>query len=203
MAEPSRRARLGVAVEADEQREPLADGPLQALRVIKFGQLIAGPYVGTLLADFGADVIKIEAPPHGDALREWGRHRHNGHSLLAEKVATMMSRRELNSRDRDFADVWVLSRSLDISARVLRAAIDDVAAHRHHDVVALADALANMPDRQGSYSAMLRRLAYQRTPPERWADLLADVSEFVDTLIADTRRELTTWDAVAARWRVD
>jgi crotonobetainyl-CoA:carnitine CoA-transferase CaiB-like acyl-CoA transferase len=59
----------------------LADGPLTGLRVVEFGQLIAGPYVGTLLADFGADVIKVEAPPNGDALREWGRHRHNDHSL--------------------------------------------------------------------------------------------------------------------------
>ena len=41
----------------------LADGPLQGLRVIEFGQLLAGPYVGTLLGDFGADVVKIEAPP--------------------------------------------------------------------------------------------------------------------------------------------
>lgn len=122
---------------------------------------------------------------------------------LAEKIATMMSRRELNTRDRDFADVWVLSRSLEISARSLRAAIDDVAAHRHHDVIPLAEALANMPDRQLSYSAMLRRLAYQRPPPERWADLLADVSEFVDTLIADVGGELTTWDAHATRWRGD
>jgi hypothetical protein len=54
----------------------------------------------------------------------------------------MMSRRELNTRDRDFADVWVLSRSLNISARTLRAAIDDVAAHRSHDVIPLAEALA-------------------------------------------------------------
>jgi len=122
---------------------------------------------------------------------------------LAEKIATMMSRRELNTRDRDFADVWVLSRSLEISARSLRAAIDDVAAHRYHDVIPLAEALANMPDRQLSYSAMLRRLAYQRPPPERWADLLADVSEFVDTLIADVGGELTTWDAHATRWRGD
>jgi hypothetical protein len=122
---------------------------------------------------------------------------------LAEKIATMMSRRELNTRDRDFADVWVLSRSLEISARSLRAAIDDVAAHRHHDVIPLAEALANMPDRQLSYSAMLRRLAYQRPPPERWADLVADVSEFVDTLIADVGGELTIWDAHATRWRDD
>jgi crotonobetainyl-CoA:carnitine CoA-transferase CaiB-like acyl-CoA transferase len=61
--------------------EALRDGPLTGLRVIEFGQLLAGPYVGTLLGDFGADVIKVEAPPNGDALRDWGRHRHNGHSL--------------------------------------------------------------------------------------------------------------------------
>ena len=61
--------------------EELADGPLQGVRVVEFGQLIAGPYVGTLLGDFGADVIKVEAPPRGDAMRDWGRHRHNGHSL--------------------------------------------------------------------------------------------------------------------------
>ena len=59
----------------------LTDGPLQGLRVLEFGQLIAGPYVGTLLGDFGADVVKVEAPPDGDAMRDWGRHRHNGHSL--------------------------------------------------------------------------------------------------------------------------
>ena len=122
---------------------------------------------------------------------------------LAEKIATMMSRRELNTRDRDFADVWVLSRSLNISARTLRAAIDDVAAHRRHDVVPLAEALANMPDRQVPYSAMLRRLAYQRPAPELWADLLGDVSEFVDTLIGDISGELTTWDARTTRWRGD
>ena len=122
---------------------------------------------------------------------------------LAEKIATMMSRRELNTRDRDFADVWVLSRSLNISARTLRAAIDDVAAHRSHDVIPLAEALANMPDRQVPYSAMLRRLAYQLPLPELWAELVADVSEFVDTLIADISGELTTWDARATRWRGD
>ena len=59
----------------------LGDGPLQGLRVLEFGQLIAGPHVGTLLGDFGAEVIKIEAPPDGDPMREWGRARHNGRSL--------------------------------------------------------------------------------------------------------------------------
>lgn len=56
-------------------------GPLAGLRVIEFGQLLAGPYVGTLLGDFGADVIKVEVPVSGDPMRDWGRLRHNGHSL--------------------------------------------------------------------------------------------------------------------------
>jgi crotonobetainyl-CoA:carnitine CoA-transferase CaiB-like acyl-CoA transferase len=58
-----------------------AAGPLAGIRVVEFGQLLAGPYVGTLLGDFGADVIKVEPPGGGDAMRDWGRLRHNGHSL--------------------------------------------------------------------------------------------------------------------------
>ena len=61
--------------------DALANGPLTGLRAIEFGQLLAGPFVGTLLGDFGADVIKVEAPPGGDPMREWGRLRHNDHSL--------------------------------------------------------------------------------------------------------------------------
>lgn len=66
---------------ADMPASPLPDGPLAGLRAVEFGQLLAGPYVGTLLGDFGAEVIKVEPPPRGDAMREWGRLRHNGHSL--------------------------------------------------------------------------------------------------------------------------
>jgi crotonobetainyl-CoA:carnitine CoA-transferase CaiB-like acyl-CoA transferase len=79
----------------------LADGPLTGLRVVEFGQLIAGPYVGTLLADFGADVIKVEAPPKGDALREWGRHRHNDHSLWWSVMARGKRSVALNLRTDD------------------------------------------------------------------------------------------------------
>ena len=42
-------------------------GPLQVLRVLEMGQLLAGPLCGQLLADFGADVIKFEQPEIGDA----------------------------------------------------------------------------------------------------------------------------------------
>jgi len=45
--------------------------PLAGVRVVEMGQLIAGPFAGKTLGDFGADVIKIEAPDGGDPLRNW------------------------------------------------------------------------------------------------------------------------------------
>ena len=56
------------------------DGPLANLKVIELGTLIAGPYCARLLAEFGAEVIKIETPGEGDPLRKW-RKLHQGNSL--------------------------------------------------------------------------------------------------------------------------
>ncbi|PRY71751.1 CaiB/BaiF CoA transferase family protein [Halomonas ventosae] len=46
--------------------------PLSDIKVLELGQLIAGPYCGQVLADFGAQVIKVEPPGKGDAMRQWG-----------------------------------------------------------------------------------------------------------------------------------
>jgi len=54
--------------------------PLEGLIVIELGQLIAGPFAGKTLAEFGAEVIKIEPPQGGDPLRQW-RKVHEGTSL--------------------------------------------------------------------------------------------------------------------------
>ena len=56
-------------------------GPLSGVRVIEMGQLVAGPFVGSRMADFGAEVIKVESPGRGDAMRHWGHHRYKGRSL--------------------------------------------------------------------------------------------------------------------------
>jgi succinyl-CoA---D-citramalate CoA-transferase len=48
-------------------------GALEGLRLIELGQLIAGPFCGQLMADHGADVIKVEQPTVGDPMRAWGR----------------------------------------------------------------------------------------------------------------------------------
>jgi len=57
----------------DSHSEKKAKGPLTDLRIIELGQLIAGPFCGQLMADMGADVIKIEPPEIGDPMRVWGR----------------------------------------------------------------------------------------------------------------------------------
>ncbi len=54
--------------------------PLTGLRVIELGQLIAGPFASKILAEFGADVIKVEPPQGGDPLRGW-RLIHEGTSV--------------------------------------------------------------------------------------------------------------------------
>lgn len=51
----------------------MAQGALAGLRLIEMGQLIAGPFCGQLMGDHGAEVIKIEPPVVGDAMRSWGQ----------------------------------------------------------------------------------------------------------------------------------
>jgi len=51
--------------------QAIPEGALRGVRVIEMGQLIAGPFAGKTLGEFGADVIKIEAPGSGDPLRNW------------------------------------------------------------------------------------------------------------------------------------
>lgn len=53
--------------------EEMRSGPLTGLRVLEIGHFIAAPFGTRLLADLGADVIKIE-PPAGDPIRQWGTH---------------------------------------------------------------------------------------------------------------------------------
>ncbi|MDT9115762.1 CoA transferase, partial [Escherichia coli] len=57
-----------------------AEGPLAGLRVIEMGTLIAGPFCGQILGDFGAEVIKLEDRGKGDPMRQWGRTKPKGHS---------------------------------------------------------------------------------------------------------------------------
>ncbi len=58
--------------DPDARAEPPPGGPLAGVRVLELGNFIAGPFAGQLLGDYGADVIKVEAPDGGDPMRRWG-----------------------------------------------------------------------------------------------------------------------------------
>lgn len=76
----------------------VSTGPLTDLRVIEMGQLLAGPFCGQLLGDFGADVVKVEEPSQGDPMREWGREKPHGKSLWWPVVARNKKSVTLNLR---------------------------------------------------------------------------------------------------------
>jgi formyl-CoA transferase len=59
-----------------------AAGTLAGIRVLELGTLIAGPFAGRLLADMGAEVIKIETPDRPDPLRTWGQGHVDGHRMF-------------------------------------------------------------------------------------------------------------------------
>ena len=73
--------------------------PLSDLRVIEMGQLLAGPFCGQLLGDFGAEVIKVEEPGRGDPMRQWGREKPHGLSLWWPVVARNKKSVTVNLRD--------------------------------------------------------------------------------------------------------
>ena len=56
-------------------------GPLEGVRILELGTLLAGPFAARLLADLGAEVIKVEAPDRPDPVREWGNGEVNGRRL--------------------------------------------------------------------------------------------------------------------------
>lgn len=72
--------------------------PLDDIRVLEMGAFLAGPFCGQLLADFGAEVIKIEPPGQGDTMREWGRHRYKGRPLWWPVLARNKKSITLNLR---------------------------------------------------------------------------------------------------------
>ena len=78
---------------------------LSDLRVVEMGQLLAGPFCGQLLADFGADVIKLEPPGQGDPMREWGREKADGRSLWWPVVARGKRSVTINLREKDGQDL--------------------------------------------------------------------------------------------------
>lgn len=80
-------------------------GPLSDLRVIEMGTLLAGPFCGQLLGDFGAEIIKVEPPGKGDPMREWGQEKAHGMSLWWPVIARNKKSVTLNLRENEGQEI--------------------------------------------------------------------------------------------------
>jgi crotonobetainyl-CoA:carnitine CoA-transferase CaiB-like acyl-CoA transferase len=94
-------------------------GPLDGVRVVEFGEFAAGPFCGMMLADWGADVVKVE-PPAGDRLRNWPPFLDDddGSRLSANFVALNRNKRSIALDLRDPGSVEIAN-SLCLAADVV------------------------------------------------------------------------------------
>ncbi|ODT47184.1 CoA transferase [Devosia sp. 63-57] len=96
---------------AQKTFDPTATGPLTGIRVLDLSRLMAGNMLSLQLADFGADVIKIE-PPEGDPLRDW---KDDGHSLFWKTYGRNKRSVMLNLRQKQaMAALWALVETADV-----------------------------------------------------------------------------------------
>lgn len=118
-------------------------GPLQGLRVVEAATLAAGPMVGTALGEFGAEVIKVEAPGSGDPLRTWGDRR-DGIGLMWKSVSRNKRCVTCDLRHTDGQDLF--HRLLDVSdvlivgnrpSALARWGIDYESVHEEHPHVVM------------------------------------------------------------------
>jgi predicted nucleotidyltransferase component of viral defense system len=125
-------------------------------------------------------------------------------TIVAEKLTTMMALGDLNTRDRDWADLWRLTGVHDMSGDILRSALVRTAAYRGSPLRQLSEVVVRLPHlRQDSYTAWRRRqtataLAY----PEDFANLVQHVITFADPLISDQVGN-RYWYAARRTWSAD
>ena len=118
-------------------------------------------------------------------------------SVIAEKVDTMMFLGDANTRDRDYGDVYLLSRIHAIEADALRSALRGVVEHRGHEARPLGPLLESLREsRQQPWEAFRARVGLASLP-ERFADVVDAVVDLVDGL-----QEVgnSTWNPATQRW---
>ena len=90
----------------DQHDKSVGPGALDGLRVLDVATFLAAPFCGTILADFGAEVIKIEQPESGDSLRQFGTITECGDSLVWLSEARNKKAVTLNLRTPDGAEIF-------------------------------------------------------------------------------------------------
>ncbi len=104
----------------------MSDAPLTGIKVIEVGQALAGPLAGVILADLGADVVKVEKPDGGDDARLWGPPFVDGDALTFHAINRGKRSITLDiKRAGDVAKLTALVRDADILIQNLRPGIVD------------------------------------------------------------------------------
>lgn len=120
-------------------------------------------------------------------------------AVIAEKVETMVSRGDANTRERDYADVLALSKVHPVEARRLRRVLERTAAHRGTQLVPLAEALDTLPAaRQRDWRAFLDR-SRLIAMPESFEEAVEEVRAFVDPVLRDDP-DLVRWNPSVGEW---
>jgi hypothetical protein len=120
--------------------------------------------------------------------------------VLAEKIVTALERGTANTRWRDFADVWTLSRRHDCAGAELQTALQTVAEHRGADLVPLLPALDDFALlAQSRWRAWRSRQNLPFPVPEQFGDLLIDVDRFAAPALTQVAHRMT-WRSADERW---
>jgi hypothetical protein len=114
-------------------------------------------------------------------------------STIAEKLQAMVARDVLNSRMKDFADLWYLSRHFDFDGATLAEAISGTFERRNTTIpanpIAFTDEFAQRDDKQAQWKAFMRRSTPEGVP-DGFADVVADIAEFLSPILAHLATDL-------------
>lgn len=121
-------------------------------------------------------------------------------TVLAEKIVTMVDRGDATTRDRDFADVFVLTGRHAIDAERLCAAVRATGGHRGSDLRPLRSVLVDLASaRQANWARLVARSGLETSVPASLAETIQAIAEFADPVLAgDLTRGV--WDPAARRW---
>lgn len=123
-------------------------------------------------------------------------------SVLGEKVETMVRRGDANTRERDFSDVWLLTRMHSVDASEFRAALEATATFRGTVLVPLRQALTSYGQmRQSAWSDFVDRAGLAGTVPEQLEGVVRGVAAFADPILSG---EVTNaaWNPSSGTWQV-
>ncbi len=147
------------------------------------------------------NTLEIEYPQllSGDT---FDLHAYPIETVLAEKIITMIALGDLNTRERDWADVWRLTSRHDVAGASLRSAIEQTAAHRQITLRPLSDVIETLPERRTrAYQAWRRKQSVDRdTYPTTFAEIVTSVTAFADPILHDSAPS-ATWSSRTRAWR--